>query len=145
MAQTTHGSRTGFSFTWLESETSSFWRAWAFIMTGYLLLKHYNSKPHSKPFRILILPRLQATKGFFFLQHWNAAELFQTLKQRHMVIQRAFELQKWKNETLYDLALVLYSQRWSDVTGKVPTELETAQQELLKILFSKKHVFQHTC
>ncbi len=97
MAQTTHGSRIGFSFTRRESETLSFWRAWVFTMTGYLLLKHCNSKPHSKLSRnatasAVCRPQTAHSEWNGSFHHWNTTELYQTLKHRHKFIMRVFEL-----------------------------------------------------
>lgn len=147
MAQTTHGSRIGFSFTRRESETLSFWRAWVFTMTGYLLWKHCNSKPHSKLSRnatasAVCRPQTAHSEWNGSFHHWNTAELYQTLKQRHKFIMRVFERLKLENKTFYDLCFneIFILRGNLFISGEVPTVPETGQAipEKLKFCFSKK-------
>lgn len=111
-------------------------------MTGYLLLKHYNSKPHSKLSRNflnldLVSLRLQATNRLN--------------KQRHKIIMRVFELLKWENKTFYCFYKIFILRGNLFISGEVPCVPETgpAILEKLKFCFSKKKkkkaVLQHTC
>lgn len=142
MAQTTHGSRTGFSFTWRESETLSFWRAWVFTMTGYLLLKHYNSKPHSKLSRNTTAS--VGHKGTFRME-W----IFSSLKHSWALLDSETKTQVhheslWtENKMFYDLCFneIFILRGNLFISGEVPTVPETgpAIPEKVKFSFSKKN------